>query len=202
MHIDIDPSVVLATREYVDDRMEEHTQSSDPHPQYAARSHRHGWGDIDGKPETYPPSVHQHSALDALTALASHYVVCSVFAISQSGVGNLMTLRSLHGQTGWVRTNSIKPGIAGDYEISISGYASGLEPNHEFVFIVSKNTISTLIFNNTHNTGNTRGNFPFSITTIEPLTANDALSFYFNINGGTEPAAPSGMTRIVLRRLN
>ena len=33
-------------------------------PLYAAKSHSHAWGTVTGKPETFPPAAHKHSAAD------------------------------------------------------------------------------------------------------------------------------------------
>ncbi len=70
VELKIDPAVVVATRHYVDDELDNHQKANIAHSwkqisnkpaTFPPSSHSHSWDQTTGKPATFPPSSHDHS---------------------------------------------------------------------------------------------------------------------------------------------
>jgi len=67
--LQVDPSVVMASQDYVNERLKDKAEKTHEHnwseikekpSVFPASSHSHSWVTITGKPQTFPPSSHTH----------------------------------------------------------------------------------------------------------------------------------------------
>ena len=61
---------------------------------YAAKSHSHAWGAITGKPETFPPAAHKHSAADVSAGTLGGQVQANAGAAAALGTAQVRNIRA------------------------------------------------------------------------------------------------------------
>lgn len=61
---------------------------------YAAKSHSHAWGAITGKPETFPPAAHKHSAADVSAGTLGGQVQANAGATAALGTAQVRNIRA------------------------------------------------------------------------------------------------------------
>ena len=63
-------------------------------PLYAAKSHSHAWGTVTGKPETFPPAAHKHSAADVSAGTLGGQVQANAGAAAALGTAQVRNIRA------------------------------------------------------------------------------------------------------------
>lgn len=63
-------------------------------PLYAAKSHTHAWGTVTGKPETFPPAAHKHSAADVSAGTLGGQVQANASAVATLGTAQVRNIRA------------------------------------------------------------------------------------------------------------
>lgn len=63
-------------------------------PLYAAKSHSHAWGTVTGKPETFPPAAHKHSAADVSAGTLGGQVQANASAVATLGTAQVRNIRA------------------------------------------------------------------------------------------------------------
>ena len=63
-------------------------------PLYAAKSHTHAWGTVTGKPETFPPAAHKHSAADVSAGTLGGQVQANAGAAAALGTAQVRNIRA------------------------------------------------------------------------------------------------------------
>lgn len=63
-------------------------------PLYAAKSHSHAWGTVTGKPETFPPAAHKHSAADVSAGTLGGQVQANAGAAAALGTAQMRNIRA------------------------------------------------------------------------------------------------------------
>ena len=63
-------------------------------PLYAAKSHSHAWGTVTGKPETFPPAAHKHSAADVSAGTLGGQVQANAGAAAALGTAQVRDIRA------------------------------------------------------------------------------------------------------------
>ena len=61
---------------------------------YAAKSHSHAWGTITGKPETFPPAAHKHSAADVSAGTLGGQVQANAGAAAALGTAQVRNIQA------------------------------------------------------------------------------------------------------------
>lgn len=61
---------------------------------YAAKSHSHAWGTVTGKPETFPPAAHKHSAADVSAGTLGGQVQANAGAAAALGTAQVRNIRA------------------------------------------------------------------------------------------------------------
>ena len=61
---------------------------------YAAKSNSHAWGTITGKPETFPPAAHKHSAADVSAGTLGGQVQANAGAAAALGTAQVRNIRA------------------------------------------------------------------------------------------------------------
>ena len=63
-------------------------------PLYAAKSHSHAWGTVTGKPETFSPAAHKHSAADVSAGTLGGQVQANAGAAAALGTAQVRNIRA------------------------------------------------------------------------------------------------------------
>ena len=63
-------------------------------PLYAAKSHSHAWGTVTGKPKTFPPAAHKHSAADVSAGTLGGQVQANASAVATLGTAQVRNIRA------------------------------------------------------------------------------------------------------------
>lgn len=61
---------------------------------YAGKSHTHAWGTITGKPETFQPAAHKHSAADVSAGTLGGQVQANASAAAALGTAQVRNIRA------------------------------------------------------------------------------------------------------------
>lgn len=124
----VDPTVVLASQEFVNKQLAEHNGSQDAHPylKKLLNEHTHAWSVITGKPFVFPPAGHNHTP-------------------SQVGLGNLPNAKSdsVTSTSGNSLATSKAVKIAydkGKQALDLAGQKAASNHNHNSVYATKTHT--------------------------------------------------------------
>ncbi|MFA9394775.1 MAG: phage tail protein [Halodesulfovibrio sp.] len=124
----VDPTVVLASQEFVNEQLAEHNGSQDAHPHLKKLldQHTHTWSVITGKPSVFPPAAHTHIP-------------------AQAGLGNLPNAKSdsVTSTSGNSLATSKAVKIAydkGKQALDLAGQKAASNHNHNSVYATKTHT--------------------------------------------------------------
>ncbi|KAF1073418.1 phage tail protein [Halodesulfovibrio sp. MK-HDV] len=152
----VDPTVVLASQEFVNKQLAEHNGSHDAHPylKKLLNEHTHTWSVITGKPSVFPPAGHTHTP-------------------DQVGLGNLPNTKS--DSVTSTSSNSLATSKAvkiaydeGKQALDLAGQKAASNHNHNSVYATKTHTHTPAQVG--------LGNLPNSKSSSVSSTSENALS--------------------------